>query len=92
MCAWELLKLLKRNGASKRVFVNTAGLQRVAGEGVRLFKSYITGLQPDWLYFKGVNGFKIAPDGSRVLICKKEISSIMDNPGQGRKKLRAVKT
>lgn len=93
MCAWELLKLLKKNGASRRVFVNTAGLHRIVEEGVHLFKTHMTSCktQPDWLYFKGVNGFKIAPDGSRVLVCKKEISSILDYPGQKKKKLRAVK-
>ena len=94
MCAWELLKLLKQNGSSKRVFVNTAGLDRVAGEGVRLFKKHMTcrRMQPDWLYFKGEKGFKIAPDGSRVLICRKEGTSMSDRSDKKRGKLRVVKT
>jgi hypothetical protein len=55
-----------------RIFVNTADLSRIIPDGVDLFKSHMNRkkILPDWLYFKGDKGFQIAPDGSRVLICK----------------------
>ncbi|WP_319522432.1 hypothetical protein [uncultured Desulfosarcina sp.] len=73
MCAWELLKILRQHDGTGRVFVNTNGIGPVAGEGVELFRMYMKRrrIPRDWLYFKGKKGFKIAPDGSRVLICKK---------------------
>jgi len=74
MCAWELIKTIKRQYAgSGRIFVNTAGLNRVMSDGADLFKSHMTRkrIPHDWLYFKGNKGFRIAPDGGRVLICKK---------------------
>lgn len=74
MCAWELLKTLKRQplGAG-RVFVDTKGLSNVAPDGVALFRDHVSrkGLPPDWLYFKGEKGFGIAPDNSRVIVCGK---------------------
>lgn len=75
MCAWELLKAIRRHDAGLgRVFVNTADLDDIATDGVSLFKNHMTQreIPRDWLYFKGENGFKIAPDGSRVLISKKD--------------------
>jgi len=73
MCAWELLKILRQHDGTGRVFVNTNGIGPVAGEGVELFRMHMKRrrIPRDWLYFKGAKGFKIAPDGSRVLICKK---------------------
>jgi hypothetical protein len=73
MCAWELLKILWQHDGSGRVFVNTNGIGPVAGEGVELFRIHMKRrrIPRDWLYFKGKKGFKIAPDGSRVLVCKK---------------------
>lgn len=74
MCAWELLKTLRREGADAgRVFVDTDGLGSVSTSGVSLFKSHMIQkrLSKDWLYFKGKKGFQIAPDGSRVLIINK---------------------
>jgi hypothetical protein len=74
MCAWELFKAIRRHNAGLgRVFVNTADLEDIATDGVSLFKNHMTRkkIPRDWLYFKGEKGFKIAPDGSRVLICKK---------------------
>ncbi len=75
MCAWELIKTIKRryNGTG-RVFVSTAGLARVLPIGIRLFKEHMTPkiLPLDRLYIKGEKGFTIGPDGSRVIICKKE--------------------
>lgn len=73
MCAWELIKTIKRQQAGTgRVFVDTAGLCKIAAEGADLFKAHMDGkhLQPGRLYFKGNNGFKLAPNGSRVIICR----------------------
>ena len=74
MCAWELLKIIKRSGSiSGRVFVDTSGLEKVLSSGVSLFKSHMARkpLPQDWLYFKGRKGFQIAPKGSRVLMFNK---------------------
>lgn len=74
MCAWELLKAIRRhNAGAGRVFINTDGLKAIVTDGVSLFKNHMKqrNIPRDWLYFKGKKGFKIAPDGSRVLICKK---------------------
>lgn len=74
MCAWALLKTIKRESAgSSRIFVNTTGLTGTPPDGADLFKSHIARepLPPDWLYLKGEKGFKIAPDGSRVIVCNK---------------------
>lgn len=74
MCAWALFKMLRQQSQGAfRIFVNTAGLDEITPEGAALFKSNMVRrpLPADWLYFKGNAGFRIAPDGSRVLICKK---------------------
>ena len=74
MCAWALFKTLRQQyKGAFRIFVNTAGLGEITPEGADLFKSNMgrRPMPPDWLYFKGSAGFRIAPDGSRVLICKK---------------------
>jgi hypothetical protein len=62
-----------QNRGSGRVFISTAGLKEVVPEGANLFKAHMSvkRIPPDWLYFKGEKGFQIAPDGGRVLICKK---------------------
>jgi hypothetical protein len=75
MCAWALLKIIKRQNAGHgRVFVNTAGIGKILPAAVVLFKDHMPqqSVPSDWLYFKGEKGFQIAPDGSRVLICKKD--------------------
>ncbi len=89
MCAWELLKILKQHSGSGRVFVDTHDIRHMSGEGVELFRAYMTRRQMprDWLYFKGKKGFKIAPNGSRVLICNKRMPSIDEQPGQSRKRI-----
>lgn len=72
MCAWELVKVIKRQPlGSGRIFVSTAGLNRIEPAAVDLFKSLMAHwkLPADWLYFKGSKGFEIAPDGCRVLVC-----------------------
>ena len=73
MCAWQLFKMLKQHNGAGRVFVRTDGISEVIGDGVQLFRSYMSRrrLPKDWLYFKGQKGFQIAPDGSRVLVCHK---------------------
>lgn len=93
MCAWELLKVLKKHRGSGRVFVDTHAIRHVAGDGVELFHAHMTRRQMprDWLYFKGEKGFKIAPNGSRVLICNKGISSIAERPGQSKIRIRLAK-
>ncbi|MFP4453950.1 MAG: hypothetical protein ACLFPI_11380, partial [Desulfobacterales bacterium] len=72
-CAWELLKTIRQNiEGCGRIFVSTERLQKIAPAGVSLFKYHMgnTYMRRDWLYFKGDNGFKIAPEGARVLIKK----------------------
>jgi hypothetical protein len=74
MCAWELIKTIRQHGKTAgRIFVSVIGLTRVIPAGVELFKGHMKSreLPPDWLYFKGDKGFDIAPDRSRVIICKK---------------------
>jgi hypothetical protein len=82
MCAWELFKILRRHDGAGRVFVNTHHLRQVAVEATTLFKAHMTRRQipQDWLYFKGKKGFKIAPNGSRVLICKKVATDMENGP------------
>lgn len=74
MCAWALFKTIRQQHTGAfRVFINTVGLDSIATDGATLFKAHMTRrpMPPDWLYFKGSSGFRLAPDGSRVLICKK---------------------
>ncbi|BBO84063.1 hypothetical protein [Desulfosarcina ovata] len=93
MCAWELLKILKQNGGSGRVFVNTQAIRHVAGDGVDLFRTHMAHRQipQDWLYFKGKKGFTIAPSGSRVLICRKGSAPIAERPGTSKKSIKIVR-
>ena len=73
MCAWQLIKIIKQQDRNTgRIFVSTTAINRILPDGVDLFKSTMTRrkMPKDWLYFKGENGFQIAPDGSRVLICQ----------------------
>ena len=74
MCAWELIKTIRQQPPGEgRIFINTANISRILPDGVDLFKTQMArrNFPSDWLYFKGEQGFKIAPDGSRILICKK---------------------
>ena len=84
MCAWELIKTIRlKKNRRGRVFVNTNGLKGISSDGIDLFKTHICGnvMKQDWLYFKGDKGFEIAPDGSRVLIPRK-------NDGKNKKENR----
>jgi len=73
ICAWYLIKTIKKhyNGYG-RVFVDTASLIEVLPDGVNIFKEYMTfQIMPlDRLFIKGEKGFKIGPNGCRVLIYK----------------------
>lgn len=95
MCAWALLKILRQHDGTGRVFVNTNGIGPMAGEGVELFRMHMKRrrIPRDWLYFKGKKGFKIAPDGSRVLICKKALQpvQIQDRFKQTKPSMKLVK-
>lgn len=73
MCAWELLKTIKKHyNGHGRVFVDTALLMEILSDGVIIFKRYMAPqMMPlDRLFIKGKKGFKIGPNGCRVLICK----------------------
>jgi hypothetical protein len=74
MCAWELIKTIKKNyKSSGRVFVGTSKLEVSDPEGIDLFKNLMKkNIMPlEHLYIKGEAGFKLGPDGSRVLVNKK---------------------
>jgi len=71
-CAWELIKTIhRRYGGSGRVFIGTDRLETVLPSGVALFKTTLTHkiLPLASLYLKGKQGFALAPDGARVLVC-----------------------
>ena len=73
MCAWYLIKTIKKHyNGHGRVFVDTALLIEVLPAGVDIFKEYMTfQMMPlDRLFIKGEKGFKIGPNGCRVLIYK----------------------
>jgi hypothetical protein len=93
MCAWELIKLLRRDANAKRVFVSTIDIRQVTEDGVRLFRSHMTHrpMRRDWLYFKGKKGFSIAPNGSRVLICHKTRKFAARPPRQYKQMLSVVR-
>lgn len=92
VCAWNLLKLLRQHRASRKVFINTHDVAEVAEEGVELFKRHMTPdrLPKDGLYFKGENGFKIGPDGSRVLLYRKSAGAGRPSASAAKPRLRCV--
>ena len=75
MCAWSIIKTIKMeyNGTG-RVFVSTDGLSSLRTSGIDFFKINMTPkIMPlNRLFFKGQNGFKIGPNGCRVLIAEKQ--------------------
>ena len=75
MCAWAIIKTIKMeyNGTG-RVFVSTDGLTSLLESGIDLFKTNMTPkiIPLNRLFLKGQNGFKIGPDGCRILISKKQ--------------------
>ena len=79
MCAWVLIKTIKNNYSGYgRVFIETAFLIELLPDGVDIFKKYMPSqmTQINNLYIKGKKGFKIGPNGCRVLICKPHKKSI----------------
>jgi hypothetical protein len=93
LCAWQLFKILKQHKGPGRIFVDTQAVQHVEGHGVELFRAHMSRreLPRDWLYFKGKKGFKIAPNGSRVLICNKGTVSTAKRNGQSKRKIGLAK-
>ena len=69
--AHELLNLfLKEYRCGGRVFVDTVGLRDIVPFGGKVLQARLcqTPVPASQLFFKGENGFQIAPSGSRVLI------------------------
>ncbi len=69
--AHELLNLLlKEYRCGGRVFVDTAELRDIVPFGGKVLQARLckTPVPAAQLFFKGENGFQIAPSGSRVLI------------------------
>jgi hypothetical protein len=73
--AYELVHLLHEQYEGKgKVFINTQKLCKICPFGCKLFKSRLdkNRLPVHRLFFKGENGFKIAPDGSKVIVGHKK--------------------
>ena len=69
--AHELLNLfLREYRCGGRVFVDTAGVSEVLPFGSKVLQARLcqTPVPASQLFFKGENGFNMAPSGSRVLI------------------------
>ena len=69
--AHELLNLfLREYRCGGRVFVDTAGVSEVVPFGSKVLQARLcqTPVPASQLFFKGENGFNMAPSGSRVLI------------------------
>ena len=69
--AHELLNLfLREYRCGGRVFVDTAGVSEVLPFGSKVLHARLcqTPVPASQLFFKGENGFNMAPSGSRVLI------------------------
>lgn len=69
--AWELINLLhEKYSGQGRVFIETEHLREICPFGSSAFQRGLNPgrLPPDRMVFKGENGFKIAPAGSRVIV------------------------
>ena len=68
-CALHSLLLAEYKGQG-RVLIDTAGLCELAPQGCAAFRARMTNsaIPPRQLLFKGENGFKLAPEGSRVVL------------------------
>jgi hypothetical protein len=69
--AWELVNLLHEKYDGKgRIFIDTRKLHKICSFGCSTFQCRLNLKQVpvEQLYFKGENGYAIAPKGSRVLI------------------------
>ena len=73
--ACELLNFIhdKYNGKG-RVFIDTKYLHRLCSFGCDTFRCGLNCalLPPDRIFFKGKNGFEIAPNGSKVIIASEQ--------------------
>ena len=68
--AWELVNLLHATYQGKgRIFIDTRQLRDVFPFGCDIFKNHLNKgvVPPEILYFKGENGFAMAPTGSKVI-------------------------
>jgi hypothetical protein len=73
--AYELVHLLHEQYEGKgKVFIDTQKLCKICPFGCKLFKSRLdkNRLPAQQLFFKGENGFKIAPNGSKVIVSHKK--------------------
>ena len=81
--AWELVNLLHATYKGKgRIFLDTRQLQEVFPFGCDVFKNHLNKriVPPEILYFKGENGFSMAPTGSKVLkIAEKSVHKCKGN-------------
>jgi len=69
--AWMLVNLLHEKYEGRgRIFINTNSLGKIYPFGCSIFKNRIdlSRLPADRLFFKGKKGFKIAPNGTRVIL------------------------
>lgn len=69
--AWELVNLLHdQYDGQGRIFIDTHNLREICPFGCNTFQCRLNlnRIPPDRLFFKGENGFKIAPNGSKVLV------------------------
>jgi len=69
--AWELLNFIHESYKGKgRVFIDTNRLQQLCSFGCNTFRCGLNFslLPADRIFFKGKNGFDMAPNGSRVII------------------------
>ncbi len=77
-CAWTLLRTIEEYyELPGRVFVQTEQISSIKEKGLLLYKqAYNSRRVPlQNFYFKGKTGFKIALDGQRVLLSKKNCQS-----------------
>ena len=78
--AHELLNLfLREYRCGGRVFVDTAGVSEVLPFGSKVLQARLcqTPVPASQLFFKGENGFNMAPSGSRVLIVPQEEKRVL---------------
>ncbi len=70
--AWEFIRFLFKNYDGRgNVFVDTENLRHVGiyGCGVLYCHLCLSGVPADRVFFKGENGYRIAPAGSNVVAC-----------------------
>jgi len=75
--AWELINLIHDQYEGKgRVFIDTRNLGEIHPFGCNTFQCRLNhrAMPPDRLCFKGKKGFKIAPNGSRVIVNSEKYS------------------